>query len=724
MINKQISALDSLKLKMGISEFKTIYVQEIEYLKQNKITDLKYNQIVLAYFLNLKRRKKISEKINTKKLMIRYPTFIRYIQDFIGKQNEFYSNKGYPKRIKLSNKVKINKNLFYSCITILGDGQKELTYSSKKIESMIQRRLVIFLDKEANQIIFIEGEKNLIQQLKFSFLRKGIKSEPIEPQLFPENFFDTFFKDNDIKIYQIGLQTTEISVGDETIIRSKSGDGRRYYKKFIDFGVLKKENFGVYDLENIRFTYKDSGFYNLEFNKKKDYTKEVIIRGRDVHSLPLYIKNVVGKENYWYSKLDNGKMLRILIYNGFLALYTKSYNKILTKLIENLELNHFLSISPIKKYRCENPNCDMFHIPTSSKICKEPLCNKNNKEYLDYYQVQLNFKKIISKTGDSIKKGGFIQKYKTLTKNAFELETNPFIIRLEDKKNNYAYILFNQDGLTKEDIEKIKRYGLPFLIINFKGELEQDFGNLVVEDAGNLFLSIIEKNFNPFLDSLKKLSKNIYLIKIDAFEKSLKKIKSHEPYSPNDFEAIVFSFFNLMFPDCIKWGGPNVADGGCIFNPYKKEYLVWDAKRYNVSSLLTYVRNKLEKKDLNYLKKFNENELVKTNGKLKYYLYITSNTKKNEFLQIKDEFKQLVKRDRDLNKIFLLCVNKIELIKLADFFKKHQKEIIELNRSKFLTILRNGFNKNEGYFIFDNIVEELKAFIKKERVVPLAKELR
>jgi len=724
MTNKQKDALENLKLTLTMQEFKELYKNEISYLRENKILDLKYSQILLTYFLNMKNQGKINEKFKTKNLKVRYATFIRYLKEFIKQQNEYYSERGYNKKIKLSGKTKINKDNYYFYITILGDEQKEMAYSSKKINDIIRGKFVIFIDKARDEILFIGGEKGLIRQVKFLLMRKSIKPLKIEPKELPTNFFNKFFLDENIRIYKIELKNTEISIGDEAIIHSKKGECKKYYQKFLETGILKKENFGVYDIEAITFTHKESSNYQLKFNKKKDYTKQISLYGKNKNNLPKYVQNIVDKDNFWYSKLDNQKMLRILIYNGYIDLYNKSYNKMLMKLVENLELNHFLKSEPVTGYRCKNPRCNMYHRPTNGRICSEENCKKENEQYIKYNKIELDYKKIISKTGNSIKKGGFIQKYKTLKEGAFELISDQFIVRLEDKKGNYAYILFNKDGLNKEDIEQIKRYGLPFLILNFKGELTQDFGKLVTRDAGNLFMSIIKKDFNPFVSALKELSKNLYPIKIDAFEESLKQLKSNSKYSPNDFEAMIFSIFNLMFPECVKWGGPNVADGACIFNSYKNDYLIWDAKRYHLSSLLDYVRNKLEKKDLNYLKKFNKSELVKSNGRLKYYLYVTSNTKKQEFNQIEDEFSQLVKRDRELNKIKLLCIDKPELIKLAEFFKKNQKELINKGYPKFLTILRSGFEKNGGYFSFSLVKSELENYISKKNIVPSATSLR
>lgn len=721
MGNTQKDALDNIGFKGKIEEFKESYSEELTYLIENKIRELRYKQIILAYFLRLKKIKKTLEKKKTKNLKVRFGTFERYLKDFIKKQNKFYEEKEYSKKIELSRCIKLNKDNYYFYITVLGEAQQKLKYSSKKQENIIKNNMALFIDKEKQELNFIGWEKGIQTQLGFFLRNKGIKLDSKEVRELPKDFFINLFDDSSIKIYKIELENTEISIGDEATIYSRAGEGKKYYKKFVESGIITKEGFDMYDLKKITFSYNEVGGYSIEFKKKKDYVKKIRASGCNMKILPRYIRNVVEKDCHWYSERDASKMLRILIYNGYLKLYDKSYNKALTRILQTPELINFLRLIPIKGYRCKKQGCGLAYRPINTKICLE--CEGENEEYIKYHKIHLYFKKIISKTGNSIKKGGFVQNYKTMRDNSFELETNPYIIRLKDKDENYAYILFNENGLTKEDIEKMKRYGLPFLILNFKGELEEEFGNMVSRNAEELFLSIILKDFNPLTKALKELSRNIYPIKIDAFKESLKQIKSSQESSPNDFEAIIFSFFNLIFPNCIKWGGPSVADGGCILNTYKNEYMVWDAKRYNLSSLLDYVRNNLKKKDLNYLKKINKNERVKKNGKLRYYLYVTSNTKKPEFMQIKDEFLQLVKGDKELNKIQLICINKRDIIKLAEFFKKNQQEIIG-KRNKFLTIIRKGFSSNEGYFYFDTIKKELRELVKIKRITPLARELR
>jgi len=724
MANKQIDALKNINFKGNVAEFKEAYNIEIDYLGRNNIRDIKHKQIILADFLHLKNQKEISQKISVKKLTWGYNTFVRYVKEFIKEQNLNYERKKYMKRLKLSGNVKIDKNNYYIYLTVLGTEQKELVHSSKPIEDIIKKKMALFLDKTNKELYFVKGDRGIVKYLRFHFMKKGLKINLVETKEFPIDFFKNLFDDEKIKIYKIELKNTEISIGDEITIYSKMGEGKKYYKKFAQSKILQEDRFDIYDVKKIIFSYKNLENCVIEFRKKKDFNKEIILKGKNQINLPDYIKKIINKENYWYSKLDNKKMLNLLIYNGYIDLYNKAYNKTLTSLMDNLEFNKFLTSNPVKGYRCENPSCNLFNKPVMNEKCSDVKCLKKNKEYIKYHKIELNYEKIIAKTGNSLKKGGFIQRYKTLDENSFELKASSPIIRLENKKGDYAYVLFNKEGLIKEDILKIKRYGLPFLVLNFKGELEQEFGSLIVRNAGDLFLSIIDGDFKPFTKALKQLSKNLYPIKMDAFDESLKAIKSQGNISPNDFEAIIFSLFNLMFPDCIKWGGPKVADGGCIFNLYQNNYLIWDAKRYNTSSLLNYVRHYLEKKDVNYLKRFNESKLVKKNGKLKYYMYITSNTSKTEFISIKDEFRELVKRDADLRKLVLLCINKSELIKFVEFFKKYQREFIDSNKAKFLTIVREGFIKNGGYFYFKTIKEDLEKFIKKRSIVPTAKELR
>jgi hypothetical protein len=115
---------------------------------------------------------------------------------------------------------------------------------------------------------------------------------------------------------------------------------------------------------------------------------------------------------------------------------------------------------------------------------------------------------------------------------------------------------------------------------------------------------------------------------------------------------------------------------------------------------------------------------VKKNGKLRYYLYVTSNTSKTKFIKVEKEFKEKVKRDRDLKGLQLFCMNKPEMIHFVEFFKKNQKKFIECNKAKFLTVIRRGFTENNNYFSFKIIKKDLNELIKKSATIPSAREMR
>ena len=81
----------------------------------------------------------------------------------------------------------------------------------------------------------------------------------------------------------------------------------------------------------------------------------------------------------------------------------------------------------------------------------------------------------------------------------------------------FSYILMNQQGLKKEEIESIGRAGIPVLILIFKGELRGKLGKFILRDAGELFISVIENNFKPFENALKELK--IQHVVIDSLMK-------------------------------------------------------------------------------------------------------------------------------------------------------------------------------------------------------------
>ena len=108
------------------------------------------------------------------------------------------------------------------------------------------------------------------------------------------------------------------------------------------------------------------------------------------------------------------------------------------------------------------------------------------------------------------------------------------------------------------------------------------------------------------------------------------------------------------------------------------------------------------------------------------FLFVTSNTEEKEFSEVKDSLQKQINKSKTKEKIQrarICCMDKSELISLAEFFKQNQDRIFK-NKQKFLRIMRKGFNISGGYFKFSYVEDELKDLIKVINVYPTQKELR
>ena len=81
------------------------------------------------------------------------------------------------------------------------------------------------------------------------------------------------------------------------------------------------------------------------------------------------------------------------------------------------------------------------------------------------------------------------------------------------------------------------------------------------------------------------------------------------------------------------------------------------------------------------------------------------------------------KTKEKLKRVKVVCMNKDDLIKMAEFVKKNYDEIIK-NYIPFQKILKTGFDENEGYFNFNNLKKDIILLLTKKIVYPSPDSLR
>ena len=464
--NIRNEALNCIGYSGNFSEFKESRSKELATIKEFKIDKTGYREILLANFIFRKDRGE-GYREPLKKVTWTYKTSIKYVREFIKSQND-YLVKTSDRKLELASKIKLNAKNYYFYIRVLDTGQIAKKNHSNKSDKIIIGMIGIFISKENKEFYFISNTKTYLQQLKFNFMKGGIIfKDDYEKKEIPKEFFSEFFSDNNIEIFKIDLNSTEISIADKIVIYSKNGEGSKYYNKFKKTKIIDEKEFGIHDLGSVFFRYNKLN-YRLSFNRKKDMTVDIRLMEGDKRLLPRYVQRIIDKEVRWTSKLSKRKILKLLIYKGYIDLYNKTYNRQLNLFLEDLDFKKYLKIVPEIRYTCETKGCEKVGKRFSSKKCTE--CKQYGKKRIAFYRVLLDYNKIISETGRSLKKKGFFTNYKKMRKKYLGLRESNQVLQILDKEKNFSYIIINQQGLDEKEIEKIKTYGIPLMIINFKGE--------------------------------------------------------------------------------------------------------------------------------------------------------------------------------------------------------------------------------------------------------------
>lgn len=648
--------------------------------------------------------------------------FKKNIKNFLSSINQ----KNNQKREYVAHKIEKFGNALYACITIKTQSNIQQRTKSKKNENNIQSHFYIMLSNTEKKLYYHRAPSWIISYFDWWLKSKlNIKYEEYNLQKFSKNDLIEFINNSDLKIQEIAFRRTKISISDEIIIKSVKGEGKKYFEKFADARIIDTPS--IYDLKHIKFLYKDQSKDNITFNRKKGFNIELISTSKIPKELPLSIKKYVNNNYLLMDEVDTTELLQYVIQQQKVDKYDYDVKNIyVRKYLELLKGNKLIKIKPVYQYWCENPNCQSTFEKKSPIPTKEcPYCKKTSRnKFIAYYHVEIDYSRIRVLLGNGIKQFGY-KSYKTMPNNYFGF-TNARILRLSNKEDNqYSYILLNKKGLSKEEIELLKKRGIPMLVINLKGEVSSTLEGFEPINAGELLNSLLKKDFKLISQCLEFTKKESIELKTKAFKYALESLKSNNIESPEMFEVYVFAIFNLIFQECQKWGGPNVADGALTFkHNFKNNYLLWDAKKYDKSSLLTYVEEKSIKKDIGYMIKFSKNAIIKELGSLKYYMFVTSETGKEEFDKIKVSLEEkMINKNKNLDKIKVLCINKDQLIILSEYFINNYSNLMK-SYAEFIKIIESNLLKNGGYFEFQTVKTELDKLTNLSSSLPDVSSLR
>jgi hypothetical protein len=206
----------------------------------------------------------------------------------------------------------------------------------------------------------------------------------------------------------------------------------------------------------------------------------------------------------------------------------------------------------------------------------------------------------------------------------------------------------------------------------------------------------------------------------------------------NQYEILAYSILNYLFLIADKWGGKSLPDGILgIGAKENRRFIFWDAKCYDDTKLSQYAKKTKAAKDIQYIIKSLEQEDTYEEGKLAHYLFITSNTHKDDFLTVKktidesiESLKLIPKKKNSrkkkenpyyarLKQINFCCMNIEDLIGLGEMLDdKETRDTLLRNWNAFEIAFEETITENDGYASIDALKQKLNPVLTAQIFIP------
>ncbi len=704
-----------------LDQFKEDYKTELELISK----DGKINQktIIAAYCLKEISKGNSTETIQCNKIL----TGEKKIKNLFKRIVLSYNKKLFKSKRELA--VIYAKKHGRKIIVIIGyvePGTGLTTRTIKSYKNLSKNFFCIVFDKE-NIIVEFFNISHKIKELILWWLKvKNIiwlpKHEPIK--IDKEKIKNIFNKVNQ-KFYLIDLKRTKApGSGESVIIKSKTGNALQQALDWEKDGIV---TFSLDTLNQVKTSIGNSGQAKLMFNKSKLGKKITYFGSR--YALPKEFRNIINKGQIIFDNLDFNEILTNVIYRQDVEPYYFNLPQVGTKLNEMIKVK-LLRKKQNKLYWCSNPSCDVIK-PIKQKICE--CGNPARRSFTISYSIKPNKKQIEFQTINLLKKEK-IKTTKYLAK-ALNLNKNDFAIRIE-KGGKYFYLYFSKNSIGKEKFEKLKLLGIPLIIIKLKGELNSNMVGLSNVEGLQFIDWLAGKKSDKIISLIQEAIEKSSDLMYESFRAAITIVKAPSPPTPEEFENSIYAILNFMFPHNQKLGGPKLADGAFAFEGQgTTQFVLWDAKRYTKTKLSSYIKEKKEmrikfpteiSKDIKYMNNFERNFKVKKHGGLKYYVFLTYETDKDDFDKAKESLSEQLKKTKNKafkikSKIWVSCIDRINLLKLTAYLSSNP-DVLKNNRNKFYKIIKYALRVNNGYFDFYLIKEKLDKLV--DGIQPTSQELR
>ncbi len=628
--------------------------------------------------------------------------------------------------------------------------KKRIRPNNKDIREIIG----IYFDK-INKSLKIKNMPPKLGLLFETLLQNEIKAPLVQPKIpeigswknLSQSIINPHYKD--IEIEEIGFNITDISSGEKIIIKSNQGNIKQYVSNLLNkkdaiFIDSEKFDLSYIDYMRIRFNKKHTNYLkftqtnsgllieNKSKNKDSDLEKNLVELGIKINS------PIIDTE-----KMSHENLFQQIIIRGFLSVKESKltiFEKIMEKL-NNLKL--VKDVKEVNLYKCYNSMKCWHNSAFRTKKC--PFCKKNNKIkiFVQGQHINFDFNEIINQLKKKLLKEKI--KYSKIRSLFYNKKYELHKISLDGEKD--INLFFNKKGLTKDLLKDFSLYPRPLYCINFSGEIKKFPEFLYQEDASKFIFRIFkETKFNDFFKE-KVLTQSLAEQLENSFDKSLTELRKitknknllDKKKKGNQYERLTANIFNYIFPISDLWGGPNLPDGIIgIKNLEEIKYIFWDAKRYDDTKLSSYAKKSKKGaiKDVQYVLESLKKEKRYKKGNLKYYLFVTSSTHKDDFNKVQQKIDEIIeknkfihiKRKKKLNPFYkrlkevkFCCINIEELITLGNIFadKKSRDKIL---RSSNFSIIFENILQNDNYITKSNIISEFNKILSVEEYIPNKKD--
>ncbi|MFH0874768.1 MAG: hypothetical protein V1859_02435 [archaeon] len=603
----------------------------------------------------------------------------------------------------------------------------------------------VYLDKK-NHHLYINHIPPKVLYYFNLVLQEETRTEFVPTMLHKDIFWNSFTQKimsaTNLELVEIGLKRTDFANGDQIVIKPKDRDAREYLRALLDQKkILNPDKFNLSYIDYLKIRRKDGRYNFIKFEYSEDgilprilsTNKDAnLIKELELLDLPIGTK-IVDADNIPSKNLMQELFMSCCIKKDELA--NKAYSLVI-KQLDTLGLikdktDRYLYICWHTR-KCKGSAFLTKTCPTCGN--KHPIRIPNGLRFsYDLNKLKDDFKKKLMKS-----KIRYRRLKKAFYDNQFELQK--VVIAGLPEINIYL----NLTGLYEPVLNNFRLCPLPLFVVNFRGEMKNDLKYIHQIDASDFVEVVYTADSASIIDLIKKAAMDTkYTEKKEvAFLESLNKLRSFKKQNTllvnsrkgNEFEWLTFNVLSYLFSSSAKWGGKNLPDGIIGFNKDDKKFALWDAKRYDDTKLSKYANKNKGGigKDIKYILKSISQENTYEEGKLGYYLFVTSNTHKDDFLKIKQILQKKIEKEEDrsnlykrLESIKFCCINLDELIKLGSLVEdKDNYDVLEKRNKEFEIAFEQLINMNDGYITSPDIDKCILPLTKEKIFMPEKDEHR